>query len=308
MERKFKRILTPVDLGHSSIAPLHYTALLARQYDAQVTLLYADELAAQFATFDAARIEATGEPEAEAKKIEQSLRDFTLAQAPGLDSPAIVVKPDHPVNAIVRTAREIDADLIVMGTHGRRGWRRALVGSVADGVVRAASQPVLVVPEWHDGRKHPEQIARIVCPVNFTEAARDAVTCAASLANNFNAELILVHVVETGAEADAPEMREFLLNWLSSDIHARCSLRALVLRGGPAERVLDCIEDVGADLLVIGAQVKWLRTVSVIGTTSERLLRFSPVPVLTVTRRAAVPVSPGDQSIDDEKLLPSGAR
>ncbi|MGZ8829236.1 MAG: universal stress protein [Thermoanaerobaculia bacterium] len=307
MERKFRRILTPVDLGDSSIAPLHYTALLARQYDAQVTLLYADELAAQFATFDAAWIEATVEPEAEAKKIEQSLRDFASAHAPGLDSAAIVVKPDHPVNAIVRTAREIDADLIVMGTHGRRGWRRALVGSVADGVVRAASQPVLVVPESHDVRKHPEQIVRIVCPVNFTEAARDAVTYAASLATNCNAELILVHVLETGAEADTPEIQEYLLAWLGNDIQARCSLRALVLRGGPAERVLDCIEDVGADLLVIGAQVKWLRTVTVIGTTSERLLRFSPVPVLTVTRIAAVPVSAGGESIDDEKFLPAGA-
>jgi nucleotide-binding universal stress UspA family protein len=305
MERKFKRILTPVDLGHSSIAPLHYTAMLARRYDARVTLLYADELAVQFPAFDGAPIEAAGEHEAVAKKIEQSLRDFTLAQAPDLVSPALVIKPDHPVKAIVRTARDIEVDLIVMGTHGRRGWRRALVGSVAEGVVRAASQPVLVVPELHDGRKRPEQIARIVCPVNFTEAARDAVTCALSLANSFDAELILVYVAEPGVEAAGPEMQEYLLNWLSKDIQGRCSVRALVLRGGPAECVLDCIEDVGADLLVIGAQVKWLCAVSVIGTTSERLLRFSPVPVLTVTRKGAAPVRTGDKPVKDEKLAPA---
>lgn len=48
----------------------------------------------------------------------------------------------------------------------------------------------------------------------------------------------------------------------------------------------DTGEDVRADLLVMGAALSWLRTESVIGTTAERLLRFSPVPVLTVTRKA----------------------
>src|SRR6185503_16683693 len=130
------------------------------------------------------------------------------------------------------------------------GWRRALVGSVADGVLRAASQPVLVVPESHDGRQHAERIARIICPVNFTEAARDAVTCAASLANRFDAELILIHVAETAAEADDPGLDEYLQMWLHQEMPVRCSFRGLILRGGPAERVLDCIEDMQADLLV----------------------------------------------------------
>ena len=60
----------------------------------------------------------------------------------------------------------------------------------------------------------------------------------------------------------------------------------LTMRGGAAERVLDCVDDLGADLLVIGAQHKFFRETTVIGTTTERLVRFAQCPVLTVVRAA----------------------
>jgi nucleotide-binding universal stress UspA family protein len=59
------------------------------------------------------------------------------------------------------------------------------------------------------------------------------------------------------------------------------------VRGGPAERVLDCADDVGADLLVVGAQHKLFRDATVVGTTTERLMRFASCPVLVVPRPAA---------------------
>jgi len=269
MKHLFKRILTPVDLGATSIPALRYTALFARRFDASVTLMYADELSSLFADYN---------PEG----VEESLRKFAAEHAPDLRDPATIVIVEHPVTAIVRATARTDSDLIIMGTHGRRGWRRALAGSVADGVVRAAVRPVLVVPE-HREPGTPEQITRIVCPVNFTEAARGAVKFAAGLATAFDAELILVHVAEgeTGSP-DAAAVHEYFEQWVSVGA-TRPLFRELVLRGGAAERVLDCVEDIGADLLVLGAQVKWLRNESVIGTTSERLLRFSPVPILTVT-------------------------
>ena len=273
MERLFKRILTPIDLGSTSIQALRYTAIFARRFDADVTLMYADELSSLYADYNPSN-------------IDQSLREFAAEHVPDLGAPATIVIPEHPVTAIVRATARTNSDLIIMGTHGRRGWRRALAGSVADGVVRAAVRPVLVVPE-HGQPSKPDEIKRIVCPVNFTDAARNAVSFAAGLATAFDAELVLVHVAEDNvAPPDAASIHEFFEQWVRSDALAHASFRELVLRGGAAERVLDCVEDVGADLLVLGAQLKWLRSESVIGTTSERLLRFSPVPVLTVTRAA----------------------
>ena len=285
MEPLFKRILTPVDLGSSSIAALHYTSIFAKRFGSSVTLVYADELASLFADYDPAWVAYHVQPQSEGFRIEDSLRAFAAEHLRDVESPATIVVPEHPVKAIIRAATETNADLIVMGTHGRRGWRRALAGSVADGVVRAAARPVLVVPEQRHRSAHPEEVTRVVCPVNFTEAARTAVVCAAGVAAAFDAELIVVHVAEVPI-ADTESIQEYFRQWLGEEIRARSSFRELVLRGGAAERVLDCVEDVNADLLVLGAEVKWLRNESVIGTTTERLLRFSPVPVLTVARTA----------------------
>lgn len=278
MERHFKRILVPIDLGSTSIAALRYASLFARRFGADVTLMYADELSSLFADYNPSG-------------IEESLRAFAQEHAPDLELPATIVVPEHPVTAIIRAASRTGADLIIMGTHGRRGWRRALAGSVADGVVRTATCPVVVVPPELSAPPKVAQIARVVCPVNFTEAAENAVAYAAGIATAFDAELILVHVAEEAIAApDTAAVQEFFRGWLADDIRSNATFRELVLRGGAAERVLDCVEDVGADLLVMGAQLKWLRNESVIGTTSERLLRFCPVPVLTVTRAAVQPM------------------
>ena len=73
--------------------------------------------------------------------------------------------------------------------------------------------------------------------------------------------------------------------WIAPEMQETISYRELVVRGGPAERVLDCADDVGADLLVIGAQHKLFRDATVIGTTSERVIRFASCPVLVVPRQ-----------------------
>jgi nucleotide-binding universal stress UspA family protein len=281
----FKHILVPIDLGETSIGALHFAGVFASKFGSKVTLLYADELATLFADYDPAWISYNVTPGEEVQRVEQSIRKLAAEHLKAVARPEIHVVPGHPITTIARISREDDVDLIIMGTHGRRGWRRALVGSVADGVVRESKQPVLVVPRRLEG-PHPTSIARIVCPVNFTDAARDAVRFAGEIAKAFDAEMVLVHVAEnTAVPFENATIDELFKDWLPAGVAGHSSVRHLVLRGGPAERVLDCVEDLGADLLVMGAQLKWLRSESVIGTTSERLLRFSNVPILTVARR-----------------------
>lgn len=284
-EPLFKNILVPVDLGDTSIAPLHYAGLFARQFGSGVTLMYADELATLFSEFDPEFIARRVRPPVQPEGDENAVRTFAAHHLAGVAPQSILVVPGNPTASIVQVAKDKHADLIIMGTHGRRGWRRALAGSVAEGVVRGASQPVLVVPATRDGRLLPEKITRVVCPVNFTDAAEGALEYACSVATAFQAELLLVHVHESDS-VDLQAMRDNLRACVPASLSRRCTFSEVVLRGGPAERVLDCVEDVRADLLVMGAQLSWLRTESVIGTTAERLLRFSPIPVLTVTRKA----------------------
>ena len=193
----------------------------------------------------------------------------------------------QPIPSILAAARERNADLIVMGTHLRHGWRRALLGSVSEGVLHGSECPVLTVGT-QDGYvgAMPYAITNIMCPVNFTDVARESLHVAARLAEAFGAHLTIVHVIEADEAGNVKADEEKVRLWVAPELQDVCSFRELVVRGGAAERVLDCAEDGGCDFLVIGAQQKLFRDATVIGTTTERLIRFASCPVLVVPRRA----------------------
>jgi nucleotide-binding universal stress UspA family protein len=209
----------------------------------------------------------------------------------------------QPVPSILAAAKERNADLIVMGTHLRHGWRRALLGSVSEGVLHGSECPVLTVAA-RDGYvgATPYAITSIMCPVNLTDVARESLHVAARLAEAFGAHLTIVHVLEADEVMNAKADEEKVRHWVSPELQDVCSFRELVVRGGAAERVLDCADDVGSDLLVIGAQHKLFRDSTVIGTTTERLIRFASCPVLVVPRQA---VGRGEKAEAHEELVAS---
>ena len=99
---------------------------------------------------------------------------------------------------IVRLARELPADLIVMGTHGRTGFDRLMLGSVTERILRKAPCPVLTVP-----RRAPDAVPvgpvlfkRILCAIDYSPSAMKALTYATSLAEQAGAHLTAVHVLE----------------------------------------------------------------------------------------------------------------
>jgi nucleotide-binding universal stress UspA family protein len=197
-----------------------------------------------------------------------------------------LVQIGAPVPVILRARDELNADLIVMGTHARHGWRRALLGSVNEGVLHSSPVPVLTVRDQKlPGAAGRVAVTKIICPINFTEVAREALRYAASIADKFHAELIVVHVVEPGVVEDVAAGAERLRAWAGPDVQGVYAYRELVLRGGAAERVLDAVDDAGADLLVIGAQHHAFRDATVIGTTTERLVRFASCPVMVIGRQ-----------------------
>jgi len=285
-EQLFSRILAPVDLGDSSASALSYAALFVGRFHSNLTVLFVDEMAGFLAEHDPV---ATGvltvRPQDEAK-CEAAVREFATEHLRGMRPREIVIKGGRPVPAILFEARSRDVDLIVMGTHGRRGWRRALIGSVAEGVLRNSVRPVLVVPQVRMHRDHGDTIAKVLCPVNFTPLAREAVRKACEIAEAFSADLLLVHVPEDETSADAPSIGDHFRHWLPGTLSQRCTFRELTVRGDVAERVIDCVEDVSADLLVIGTMIRKSGDENVIGTTSERLMRLAQVPVLSVPRSA----------------------
>lgn len=136
-----KKILVPTDFSEASREALHRAADVAQACAAQLTVIYADPFTAPAdADEDIANRVAQGK-EAAIARLQEEVRKEVPANVP-VDSFVVV---DEPVSAILEVAKDKDMDWIVMGTHGRHGFNRLLLGSVTEEVLRHADRPVLTV-------------------------------------------------------------------------------------------------------------------------------------------------------------------
>ena len=271
-------ILAPTDLGEASLPALRWARLFAERFMASLTVLYADPI---LYGSDFAGPVGTLYTNVDPKHFDDLRAEVKAYAAPVLENFPYDIEADvgDATPSILAAARETKADLIVVGTHLRHGWKRALLGSVSDAVLRGSACPVLTVSSREPAVR---LMANVVCPVNFTAAAAESLNVAADIAAAFGARLTVVHVVETQDPVVSARDEERVRRWIGPELQDRCCYREVILHGNPAERVLDCAEDLGADLLVVGAQHKLLRDVTVIGATAERLIRSAVCPVLTV--------------------------
>jgi nucleotide-binding universal stress UspA family protein len=128
---------------------------------------------------------------------------------------------------------------------------------------------------------------RLLCPVNYSDVSLDAMIVAGSVAEAFDGEIYVVHVVEAGRNAPHEGDLEALRAWIPHDIRHRCLYKELVISGHPAETVIDLARKLETDMIIVGAQHRRFVDTTVIGTTTERILRHSHCPVMTVIRKVA---------------------
>jgi nucleotide-binding universal stress UspA family protein len=281
---EIKRILVPTDLSEKSIVSLQYARFFAEHFSSALTLLYVDPIVFPVTEAGGEMPLGIASSEEHIATLETELRAYGDAALLGLPYNVAAVV-GQPVPMIVREEEERAIDLVIMATHGLRGWRRLILGSVTEGVLREGNCPVLSVNRSEGRLRTPDPVKRILCPINFTGVARASLEYASHLAAACEAELAVVHVAENDDHRHETAAVMDVRAWIDPAVQNRCTYREIALRGGAAERVLDCAEDLGADLIVIGAQHKRFRDETVIGTTTERLVRFARVPVLSVPRR-----------------------
>lgn len=142
-----ERILVPTDFSDYSKPAITYACELAERFSAELHVLHVVPPPLVAAPYIGAISDDMLQPEAAAKKELDEMEDPSFEQAAPVDR---VLRMGTPFVEIVRYAKENAIDLIVMGTHGRTGVVHALIGSVAEKVVRKAPCPVLTVrPEGH---------------------------------------------------------------------------------------------------------------------------------------------------------------
>lgn len=277
-----RHILAPVDFSELSALALQYADALSRCSGARITVLHASSFEAPPYFTQGQIEELRARLRAAQRQAERDLRDFVRkALGPEAALPEVRVVEGRPTETILRTAAEIGADLIAMGTHGRSGWNRLMLGSVTERVLRESSIPVLTVRANAAPPPRPLVIRHILCPVNDTAVARRALEHAAEMARCLDANLTLLHV----DEGRKPDTIADLCAWVPSEQRARCRIREVVRRGEAAREIIAQAAEEGCDILVIGAQHRRFFDSTVIGSTSVRVVRHAPCPVLTVIAR-----------------------
>jgi nucleotide-binding universal stress UspA family protein len=208
------------------------------------------------------------------KKIEQSGGEVAQAHLrlaehhhPGFEH--------HPSDDVVRVAEEIGAGLIVVGSRGRGGVRRALMGSVSDSVVRHAHCTVMVV------RGEPVAFpTKILVATDRSREAKLAATTAAYLTKSTNSEL---HVVQVGFE----QIREESQKELDTEVDmigesGAQDIQAHLEFGRPDTAIIDLAEELGAGLIVMGSRGLGGIRRALLGSISDSVVRHAHCPVLVV--------------------------
>ncbi len=282
-----KFILCPTDFSEPATLALQYGKRLSDCFDARLVVLYADP-------FSPPPYFTSGQLEDLAKTIQrfkgaahEYLTHYVSEHIVGSSKVETAVAENETVPAILFTAEEKKVDLIVMGTHGRSGLNRLMLGSVTEKVLHETDRPVLTVREKKSAVVLPRvSIQKVLCPINYTEVALKALEHAVTISKCFGADLLVLHVIEPHLTSvkEKDEHRR-LCAWIPDDIRSRCSLKEIVRRGDAAEQIIEVVSSASGDMIVLGAQHKRFHDTTVLGTTTIRVTRHAPCPVLTVIRK-----------------------
>ena len=285
-----RSVLAAVDLSAPSVSALEAAKALAKRWGSSLEIVHIEDMPVR----SGAALLPSG------ASYWWPWADYHLWRKDRLrklvaDFPAARLKvrgiPGWPPEALADLARAKRADLVVMGTHGYAGIDRALFGSLSEAVIRRARVPVLAVHR----RTSALRVRRILAPWNGRPYATAALRLAAEWARGLGARLDVLFVMPPWADEKrlGSPLRRRLESILGRGRVPRWSLR--LRRGDSREVVLSEASPGRCDLVVLSAHRRPVSADFVLGSTVERLLRHSRVPVLAVPstaprRPAALPL------------------
>ena len=292
-----RRILVPTDFSPCAEQALAHAAFLARGYGASIDLAHVIPVAPGY-PLAGVRAEDTED----AAEVERRLREIVDDEGLGnVDVRTHVTRGEDGVGTtLLDTASNVDADLIVLGTHGRRGMRRLFLGSEAEEVIRGSDRPVLAVRQQQPSAD-PADIGRVLVPLDLSEHSVGALEHAVDLARQYEAHLHLLHVVQPLPDYELPGIYQSSLP-PRTDVtdaltdSAREELAGLaeqvdlptsrvhwdVQHGDPASVIVDTAEDDGADLIVLASHGRTGLERFLMGSVAEKTIRLAPCPVFVV--------------------------
>jgi nucleotide-binding universal stress UspA family protein len=292
-----KKILCPTDFSAQSEYALDLALGLARWYEAEVKVLHATPHVPP-KHFPYLQEPLVFDEETRERALEELGKLVERSRTTGVEV-AVGLADGDTVAAILQDVQQLPADLLVIGTHGRGGFERFMLGSVAEKVLRKASCPVLIVPPAAAGPS-PERplFKRILCPLDFGPSSTKALELALSLAEEADAHLTLLNVLEFVPQVDPSEglhraiadyrsrqeeeARARLRGAIPEDARDWCEPEEVVTYGRAYQEILKLAEEQEAELIVMGVQGRSAFDLALFGSTAQQVVRNAPCPVLVV--------------------------
>lgn len=317
--RKPHNILVAHDFSECSAQALAHGIELATKTGAALHFLYVEVLYSnQRLKEEAAKTKA----QLLREKLKEAIMEAAEKLGIGEDDLPVtrytVLRDIAAAPAIIQYCFDYQIDMAILGTHGRTGFTRKLLGSVAEEVVRQAPCTVLTVREQVAYQALEPNLNRIAVPIDFSDYSRAALRYALDLAKSFKARLDLVHVVEERLHPAFYNSGVFSIYDIEPEIESKlmAELRKLfseigddrvqtdftILSGSPAKEILHWMAPRNIDLLVIATHGLSGLERTVLGSVTERIVREAPCPVITIKPKDAM-ASTETKTSDTERIF-----
>ena len=303
-----RRILCPVDYSDFSRRALDFAVAIARWYGSTITVYHVSSVLPVFVYPPAgAMLPPIAIAAEDRQRMLAALKQFAEAERGSVVPLEFDIGDGKPATEILAKAEAMSCDLLVLGTHGLSGFDRLVLGSVTEKVLRKATCPVLSVPSHAPdmGPLAPAIFHRILCAIDFSDCSLHAMKYALSLAQEADAHLGILHVLELPpgtpayldegsthltrglrryVEAAEAEGREALAKAVPDSAGAYCTIEPLFAEGKPYREILRVATEQKAELIVMGVRGRGAADLLLFGSTVQHVVRQATCPMLTLRK------------------------
>jgi nucleotide-binding universal stress UspA family protein len=292
-QTKIERILCPVDFSAFSVRAYDYASSLAQHCGAKLFVQHVVELwQYPSATFAATAYDYDKFCENLLKQGQEQLHSFVKTHTKNGIDPECVTSEGMAADCILSFADLQAINLIVIGTHGIRGFERLMMGSVTEKVLRTAHCPVLAVNNpSHDSvvsatSQHPVELRQIIFCTDFSDNSNGALEYAISVADEYKANLTLVHVLEGVSKShsakDTAKANDQLDSLIPPQARLTSRITTTVRVGRAYSEISQLARESSADLVIMTVHGRNALDDTVFGSTTYRVLQLGSCPVLAV--------------------------
>ena len=286
-----QKIMSAIDFSTYTDNILSYSLALCKKYHAKLILVHVPVDVNKLLEYSESALDVQALHRSNIRDAQQHLEELTKDLAIQSE---IIVRQGAPAEEINRLALEREADMVVTATHGRSGFQRLLIGSVTEKLLKTLHCPMLILHTQENDLKAPTgfefKLNKILVGCDFSPDAKLAFDYALSLAQEFQAELHLSHVLKPSfykpglqeSKALRGRLEKQLEIMVPEDCRNGCIVHINLLDGEPYVELMNYAKERDIDMIVLGIRGHTLLEKLLVGSTTDRLIRHAPFPVLAV--------------------------